>query len=151
MRKLAVLLFLAAAACPSAQSRTPSPAVGASSARGAVEGFLDAVRAQDLQRMSSFWGSEQGLVRDRIDRTDLERRELIIACNLAHDRLRIVDEAPRPNDRRMFRVELRYGQQTAMVDFTTVMGAGGRWFVEDAPPNAQTQKICAARSQNVPR
>ncbi|MGH7621426.1 MAG: hypothetical protein ACREMU_03720, partial [Gemmatimonadaceae bacterium] len=49
---------------------------GAAAPRLAVEQFMAAARAQDLQAFSAIWGSEKGSARDIVPRDQLEKREL---------------------------------------------------------------------------
>jgi hypothetical protein len=105
---------------------------GAPAPRTAVEQFLAAVRAQDLQAMSIIWGSEKGPARDLIDRVQLEKRELVMQCMLAHERFRVLTEAPGQAGKRIFRVELTRGPITRATNFTTVQGPSERWYVESA-------------------
>jgi hypothetical protein len=111
------------------------PSTGASSPRAAVDGFLGAVKAQDLQAMSTVWGNVKGPARDAIERAELEKRELIMQCYLNHDSYRIVSEAPGEASRRVFRVALTRktsrGPLTRETKFTTLEGPGARWYVED--------------------
>ncbi len=55
---------------------------GAASPHLAVEQFMAAARAQDLQAFSAVWGSERGAARDVVDRSQLEKRELTMMCYL---------------------------------------------------------------------
>ena len=145
MRRLLLLLMLPVlAACPRASQR--GPMVGAPDARAALAGFLNGVRAQDLQVISQYWGNAQGPARDRFDRAELEKRELTMACYLAHDRVRILDDSPRAGEHRNFTVELSYGTTTRTTEIVTVKGPSGRWFVEDADIR-KTQALCEARSR----
>ena len=101
MRKLvAAALLMMSAACRSAPTVKSGPSTGASSPRAAVDGFLGAVKAQDLQAMSTVWGNVKGPARDAIERAELEKRELIMQCYLNHDSYRIVSEAPGEASRR---------------------------------------------------
>lgn len=145
-RSLLVLLLLVLAACPRPTQRGGGGAAGASNARQALDGFLNGVRAQDLQVMSNFWGTADGPARDRLDRSELEKRELTMACYLAHDRVRIVDEAARAGDRRVYTVELTYGTISRTTEIITVKGPSDRWYVENADIR-QTQGLCEARSR----
>ncbi|HEU4628231.1 MAG TPA: hypothetical protein VFS08_00745 [Gemmatimonadaceae bacterium] len=137
MKKLLVLVLALAACRPSPPPATsPAPAgatYGASSARGAVEAFLAAVKAGDLQAISMVWGNEEGPVFEREDRQVLEQRELIMICYLRHDTARVLDQAPsgQPN-RPKFNVELTRGDVTRATTMTTARGPSGRWFVTDA-------------------
>jgi hypothetical protein len=112
--------------------RTGGALTGAPAPRTAVEQFLAAVRAQDLQAMSVVWGSEKGPARDLIERQELEKRELVMQCMLTHDRFRILSEAPGADGKRVFRVELRRGTVTRATNFTSVRGPSDRWYVETA-------------------
>ena len=145
-RTLLVLLLVVLAACPRPGQRGGGTSVGAPNARAALDGFLSGVRAQDLQVISNFWGNAQGPARDRLDRTELEKRELTMACYLAHDRVRILDESARAGNRRNYTVELSYGSTSRTTEIVTVQGPSERWFVENADIR-QTQALCEARTR----
>jgi hypothetical protein len=125
------LLALAACHSSSGSSKPGAPQPGAPEARAAVEGFLTAVKAQDLQAMSNIWGSEKGPAREIIgDRAELEKREIVMQCYLTHDRFRILGDVPGTvDDQRVFRVELVKGPLTRSTTFTTVRGPSERWYV----------------------
>ena len=144
MKRLIALLVLAAAAGAAACRHGPSaPLTGAPAPRVAVETFLNAVRAQDLQAMSVAWGTKDGPARDRISRDQLEKRELIMMCYLKHDRYRLLGESPREEGRRVIRVELTRGTLTRSTNFVTVQGPSDRWYVETADL-APLQELCAS-------
>ena len=136
-----VWILLAATACSSA-TKAPETApvrmTGAAAPRTAVEQFLQAVRAQDLQAMGEIWGNAKGPARDQFERSELEKRELIMQGCFDHDKFRIVDESPGEAGRRVYRVELTKGRVVATPRFYAIPGPGGRWFLEDA-------EIAAAR------
>lgn len=135
-------LMIVAGGC--VRQNSSSATTGSSGAKAVVESFLGAVRAQDLQAMSALWGNREGLVRDRIDRSELEKRELIMQCYLSHDKFRILDESPGQNDRRIVRVLLTKGNLERETTFTTVAGPSQRWYVEDADIQ-KTQDFCQQR------
>ncbi len=133
MKKLALALALVAVVgCPKAGANPSGPMPGAPDPRRAVENFLAAVRAQDLQALSVAWGNSSGPTRDAFDRDQLEKRELIMMCYFSHDSFRIVSDAPGEEGRRVFRVEMSKGTQTRETNFTTVRGPSARWYVEVA-------------------
>jgi hypothetical protein len=144
-RRALVLIAFAATAC----SHAPRPAEvgeslpGAPAPRRAVEQFLAAVKAQDLQAISTAWGTAKGPARDQMDRTELEKREIIMQGCFDHDKFRIIDESPGEDGKRLFRVELTRGTATATPRFTTVKGPSERWYVEDADIQAVRQ-LCRA-------
>lgn len=129
MTRSIITFVLILAACG---PKTGGPLTGAPAPRTAVEQFLAAVRAQDLQAMSVVWGSHKGPARDLIERKELEKRELVMQCMLTHDRFRIVSEAPGTEGKRVFRVELRRGSIMRATNFTSVQGPSDRWYVESA-------------------
>lgn len=140
MKKWITVLLLVAAAC----ARKPAPGValtGTSTPRAAVEQFLAAVQAQDLQAMSVVWGTAKGPARDQLERTELERREIIMQGCYAHDRYQILDEGPAPDGERAIRVEITRGRTTATPTFAVVRGPSSRWYVRDAGITAM-RELC---------
>jgi hypothetical protein len=129
----------------SARGTAPGNLVGAATSRGAVEGFLAAVKLADLQGMSALWGNEKGLARDKFSRDELEKRLVIMQCSLNHDRWSFVDEAPRPQTggRHAWSVSLAKKRVTAKGTMITVQGPGGRWFLEDVPDIAGLKALCS--------
>lgn len=105
--------------------------VGASTPRMAVEQFLAAVRAQDLQAMSVVFGTSRGPSRDNMDREQLEKRLIILQCYFNHDKYRILGEAPGENGHRVFDVELTRANLTRTPHFYTIRGPENRWFVDN--------------------
>ena len=128
--KRSIIAFVAVLAACGPSSR--GPLTGAPAPRTAVEQFLAAVRAQDLQAMSIIWGTDKGPTRDQIERRELEKRELIMQCMFAHDRFRILEEMGGVGGRRVFRVELTRGRIVRVTNFTTIQGPSERWYVESA-------------------
>ena len=117
MRKLVVAaLLVTSAACrtaaPPAATSKGGPLPGAPTPQAAVDGFLGAVKSEDLQAMSIVWGNTKGPARDAFGRDELEKRELIMQCYLLHDSYRVVNEAPGAAGRRLFRVSLTKGKLT---------------------------------------
>lgn len=131
------LTILATILTLSACATTPTPAVSASgdgtgavAPRLAVEAFLEAVRAEDLQAMGATWGTSAGAARNTIERTELEKRVIIMQCYLQHDSYRVLGETPGESGRRVVRVELTRGANKRSPALYTVQGPAGRWFVE---------------------
>jgi hypothetical protein len=139
-RFLIIGLLLAAAACASRHVETTTSAgtlvghntVGAATARDAVEAFLGAVKAQDLQAMSVIWGTRKGPARDQMTRNDLEKREIVMQCFLAYDQSRILNDLPADDGKRTLRVELTNAGRVRQTNFTAVEGPASRWYVENA-------------------
>lgn len=108
--------------------------VGAGSSRAAVDGFMTAVKAADLQAMSTIWGNEKGPGRDQFKRDELEKRLVIMQCLLQHDRYTFLDDTPQlqTGGRQGWPLQLTRKRVTAKTKLTTVRGPNGRWFLADA-------------------
>ncbi len=108
--------------------------VGAGSSRAAVEGFMAAVKATDLQAMSTIWGNEKGPGRNQFKRDELEKRLIVMQCLLQHDRFTFLDDTPQlqTGGRQAWPIQITRRRVTAKTKLTTVRGPGGRWFLSDA-------------------
>lgn len=132
----------------SGRASTAGNLVGASTSRGAVEGFLAAVKVADLQAMSSLWGNAKELARDnpRITRDELEKRLVIMQCSLQHDRWNFIEAGPRPQTggRHAWSVNFNRKRVNAKGTLITVQGPSGRWFLEDVPDiNTALKGLCS--------
>ena len=141
MKKL-LLVMLALSACsrattttttgPGGTSTTTGPQlVGASSPQLAVEQFLTAVRAQDLQAMSVVFGTSNGPARDNMEREQLDKRLIILQCYFNHDKSRMLGETPGEGGHRIFTVELTRGRLVRSPRFYAIKGPRDRWFVDN--------------------
>ena len=131
MRFLALaLLALTITACPASRP-SAGGLTGAASPRAAVDEFLGAVRAGDLQRIAAVWGDHRGAARDIHDREQLEQRTFIMQQCLSHERFRVVGETPGAAGRRVFDVELSKGDMLRRTTFTTIEGPSQRWYVQE--------------------
>jgi hypothetical protein len=138
-----VLLALAACTSSAPSAHVNGQLTGAVAPRQAVEMFLGAVRAQDLQAMSVVWGTAKGPARDVVPRSQLEKRELVMQCYLSHDKFQIVSETPGAGGSRVFGVSLLKGTVTRETTVQTVRGPSDRWYVQDV--NLEPLKdLCAS-------
>jgi hypothetical protein len=128
---IAVSTSILTAACASGR-RSGARETGAATPRKAVETFLAAVHAQDLQAISLVWGTAHGPARDVVNRGEIERREIIMVCFLNHDKASIGDDHPGENGQRVFPVTLTKNGVSHVADFSTVEGPHARWYVENA-------------------
>ena len=147
MKKHLALLVLLAACAPKVTTTTgtgaiqpSSPAVepqrssnvtGASTARSAVELFLDAVRAQDLQAMSVIFGTNKGPSRDNMNRDELEKRLVILQCYFNHEKYRLLTEYPGDDNHRVIEVELSKQGNLRTPNFYVVPGPANRWYIDN--------------------
>ena len=123
------MILVLAAACHTAPAG--SSLGGAESPRAAVESYLAAARAKDLQALGAVWGDEKGATRDRIPRVQLDELELIQLCLLKHDQARISEPSQSVGGRLTMQVDLTQGQLKANVKFTVAKGPSNRWYVQD--------------------
>ena len=123
-----VLMLVLLAGCRRAIG---GPEPGAAASQIAIQQFLNAAKAGDLQAMSAQFGNDVSPLREGAGRQEVERRMLIMACHLRHDDARIGPPQSGQNGRTQHRVELTHGTKTASPLFTTVQNTKtGRWFVE---------------------
>jgi hypothetical protein len=146
-KKSLVLLFVLTACGPKVTSTTttapvgsttapapvaaPSNVTGGASARSAVEQFLNAVRAQDIQAMSVIFGTDRGPSRDNMNREELERRLVILQCYFNHDKFRILGETPGEGGHRVVQVEITKSGVNRTPSFYAIMGPSSRWYVDN--------------------
>lgn len=130
-------VLMAVAACSSTThtvTTTAGPAntnqTGGADAVSALRGFLAAAKQQDLQAMGGLFGDRDGTARDRIPRDNLEKREIIMATCLKHDRYDIVGDAPGTAGSRTLAVNLTKGDKSAVVNFELVPATDKRWYVQ---------------------
>lgn len=131
----AIMALAALAACKSGSSGRGDGGAnaepGAPTPRAAVERFLAAVRAQDLQAMSMVWGTKSGPARDNIQREQLEKREVIMTQCLANDSASFADESPGLGGDHLVHFVLYRGPVTRSTAFTTQSDGSARWYVKE--------------------
>jgi len=140
-----ILAALTAVACHS----TPRGGVdqpGAATPQLAVQNFLAAAKAQNLQSLALAWGTDKGPARDVVDKSQIERRELIMICYLNHDTYRVRGEGPAQEGRRAYTVELTRGGLMRSTTLTTVQGPAQRYYVEQVALEPLTD-LCAGGVQ----
>ena len=118
-------------ACPKPQP-TGAGTTGARSSRAAIEAFLSAARAGDIQALTAVWGSERGAARDRMPPDQLEKNAVILACHFRNSGYEIQSERTSDNGDRVTRVEIRFADIRRSTTFNTVEGPGDRWYVANA-------------------
>ena len=124
-----LLAGLVAMACGGGRSSTTMPRPESPTA--AVEGFLAAVRANDLASMGQRWGTDRGPAARWMDREVLHQRLTVIQTLLSHERFALEPgNAPSTPDKPVLHVRLfRHGCQP-VVPITLVRYQGG-WLVEN--------------------
>lgn len=130
-RKIALLFFVAGCSSATRSGGNSGELTGAPTPQTAVEQFLRAVNAKDLQAMSTVFGTNKGPARETMDRTELEKREIILACYFNSDSSRILGESSGTQGHREVRVELKKGTLTRQTTFYAIRGPGDRWYVDN--------------------
>jgi hypothetical protein len=128
---VAGLLLLAACSSATQRGSNNGQLTGAASPQLAVDQFLGAVKARDLQAMSTVFGTNNGPARETMDRTELEKREVILTCYFTNDSYRTLGERSGSGDHREISVELKKGNLTRQTTFYAIRGPGGRWYVDN--------------------
>jgi len=125
-------------ACHSTSAGTSGGAVppgmmtGGSSPEDAVNAYIAAVKARDLQAMSAIWGTERGPARETMERVQMERSETIVMGLFCTDEeARVTRKASGTGTRQILTVELKRKSATVSTNFTTIPGPRNRWYVED--------------------
>ncbi len=125
----AVLVALGLLACAGGGPQTPAP----QSPQQALEQFMTAVKARDLDRMGDLWGSERGPAASWMKPDDLKKRLTVFQIYLNHVGYRVL-EGPTAvtgeNRMQQFRVELqRPNSCTVVFPIVLVHARNGAWLV----------------------
>jgi len=119
------LLLLACGGGGSAPSAEP-----ATSAKGAVRSFMQAVADSNVERMASLWGTANGSASKTKQPPDWRRRVAIMQAYLRNQSFRITsDEAEADVNRRMLQVEIKRDACTWLVPFVAVKARDEVWLV----------------------
>jgi hypothetical protein len=122
------LLLVLVAACRTVRVADTSM-TGAATPRAAVDRFLAAARAQDIQALTAVFGNERGALREQSDRSTMEKQALIMLQCLRHDQESISEPRRAEAGHQNFMVTLTQGKLSGTALFTVTRGPGDRWFV----------------------
>lgn len=131
LRTIAGLLLLTACATGTQTAANRGQLTGGATAQLAVDQFLRAVNAKDIQAMGTVFGTKDGPARETMDRTELEKRLIILQCYFQHDSARTMGESGGAGGHREVRVELKKGNLARQSTFYTIQGPGNRWYVDN--------------------
>ena len=123
-----------------------SSLTGAPTPRDAATMFMGAVKSQDLQAMGAVWGSAEGAARDRMERSVLDMRLVLLQQCYDHDRAQILDEQVNSDGSRSIRIQVTRGNRTRTPQFKVVRGPSNRWYVEDTDFPTVQADFCARDS-----
>ena len=108
--------------------------------------FVGAAQAQDLQAMGAVWGNEKGAARDNMDRSELDRRLIILQPCYANDRAQILDDRQGTSaTERLVRIQLTRAGRTKTLEFKVVRGPSNRWYVQDTAYEQVQSDFCRPR------
>jgi hypothetical protein len=126
-----MLLVVLGAACGRGSApQAPVP----QSVNAALDQFLAAVKANDLGRMGSLWGTDRGPAAQWMKPVELRQRLTVIQKYLAHVGYRIIEgplAVPNRGDLRTYRVDLQRGDCSQAVPIDVVRTRSGGWLVYD--------------------
>ena len=150
-RRAQVLLLLLAAltACrtvPGRQLPEQSPAIGASSARAAVDMYMKAMREGAFAMIGNIWGSHEGLARNRYSREEFEKRAFVVSCYLGWKDYHITVDRPAPENGRMVVVRSASSGHEQEATLSVEQDSSGRWFVSGANLSGLAPEQCTKGS-----
>ena len=129
---LAVLL----AACGGGSA--PSTVAPATTASGAVDGFMQAVADSNLTGMANLWGTSAGPAAKTNQPADWEKRVTVMQAYLRNESHRVLSDAPVAGDanRHTVQVEIRRQLCTWTIPLTALKLADGTWIVNQVDVTA---------------
>lgn len=131
----ALVLGLLLAACGGGSA--PSTVAPATSAREAVDAFMQAVADSNLTGMANLWGTSAGPAAKTNQPADWQRRITVMQAYLQNESHRVVSEHPDGSDaRRSVQVEIRRQLCTWVVPFRTIRLGDGTWLVNQVDVTA---------------
>jgi hypothetical protein len=117
------------AACGGGTS-APDATQPVTSAKGAVQGFMQAVADSNLNKMASLWGTAAGPASKTNIPPDYRRRIAVMQAYLRNQSFRILSDQPQATEnRRAIQVELRREACTWSVPFVAIKATDGTWLV----------------------
>ena len=130
---LAAAVGLSGAACASSGGAAqPGPTPddpGAATPTLAIQAFMAAIKAQDLDALALIWGSEKGPARDVVPSDQLRKRELIMECYLQHDGYRVVADVAQSTELHVVTLSITKGTFTRETKTQVILGPHQRWYV----------------------
>lgn len=124
----ALVLGLLLAACGGGSA--PSTVAPTTSARGAVDAFMEAVADSNLTAMGNLWGTSAGPAAKTNQPSDWQRRIAVMQAYLRNESHRVVSDNPDGGEaRRAVQVEIRRQLCTWVVPFSAIRLGDGSWIV----------------------
>jgi len=132
----ALVLAVLLAACGGGSA--PSTVAPATSARGAVDHFMQAVADSNLTQMANLWGTSAGPAAKTNQPSDWEKRIVVMQAYLQNESHRVVSDSPEGtgDTRHALQVEIRRQLCSWVVPFTAIRLANGAWIVNQVDVTA---------------
>ena len=135
MRRLGGALCFVLLAGVAACGKHPAPSTPVpQSMNESVAQFLAAVKARDLNRMGTLWGTERGPASQSMNPDVLRQRLTVIQKYLDHSGYRIIEGPlliPGRDDVRTFRIELQRTGCNQVLPIDVIRTHSGGWLVYD--------------------
>lgn len=150
MRRVTILLLLGAIGCG---GQKPTPTTPESAMQAALDGFLAAIKSNDLNRMGQLWGTEKGPAINTMDATELTQRLSVIQKYLSHNGYRVVEgpiTTPANPRLRTYRVELQRTGCTRVIPMDLIFTRAGSWVVYDVHLEAAGNPVLGCQAGTRP-
>jgi len=132
-RHLVILGLAATVACGGGRPAGVTPSQGPATPEAALEQFLTAVNAADIEQMAMLWGSErgpEGVTRTMSNEERMQRLTIMQRVLRSDNHLVTVTDNSDPA-KRVLTVAMTQGTRRFAVPFTMVPMRAGGWIVND--------------------
>lgn len=132
-RHLVIVGLAATVACGGGRTGGTSPAQGAATPEAALELFLAAINAADLDQMAMLWGDQrgpEGLTHTMTNETRMQRLTIMQRV-LRSDNHQITQTDTSDPAKRVLTVAMTQGTRRFAVPFTMVPMRAGGWIVNN--------------------
>jgi hypothetical protein len=133
------------ASSPAAPAMPSGNLTGAATPHDAIDAFMAAIKAEDLQAMGAIWGTANGAARAQMSMNELQERELTMICFLHHDSYSILTDAPTTNGQRTYAVAMKYKTLAHTGQFNVGRASDGRFYVFSVVNIQDFQDFCGAK------
>lgn len=124
VKKLLLILVLGIAC----RQSEPKELTGAASPRAAVDQFMLAIRAEDIQALSAVWGNAKGPAREQYPIEEIRMRQQLMLCYFGHDRYAITGESTVSDKKRVILADITKGTMKRTAEFVAERGRSNRWY-----------------------
>lgn len=143
VKKLLLVLALGLACRP----QTPKQLTGAPTPKAAVDQFMLAVRAQDIQALTTVWGNSKGPARDQFPAEEINMRRQLMFCYFNHDSYTVTGQTAVSGKKSVVLADIKKGTMVRTAEFVVEKGPSNRWYasVIDVTP---LKDLCQPKRQS---